>query len=273
MPGPCVVIGHGLGLTRRSGLLPVAEAFAEEGYAALVFDYRTFGESDGEPRQVIAFENQLEDWASAIRFARERDDVDSTAVAVWGFSLGGGHAVATGARDSDLAGVVAVAPMLSGLSATLAAMRWWSLWTMLRLVFRGLRDCLSWLLGRTPVQVPLSAPTGEIGLLTSPDAYPGYLAIVPEDFDFGTAARTALYFWSYSPGRALRRVGAPVLIVPASQDKVCPPEPTRRRARAAPGVEIEEVDCEHMAVLTPPVRDQVLNASLGFLKRHVPVAS
>jgi hypothetical protein len=40
---PCVVMAHGFGHTRDSGLLPFAEAFAAEGLDAVVFDYRTFG--------------------------------------------------------------------------------------------------------------------------------------------------------------------------------------------------------------------------------------
>lgn len=268
-----MVLGHGLGLTRRSGLLPIAEAFAEEGYSALVFDYRNFGDSDGDPRQAIAFRSQRQDWRSAVQYARSRETVDPASVVAWGFSLGGGHAVATGAGDADLAAVVAVAPMLSGLSATLAAMRWWSLAITLRLVLRAVRDCLAWVSGRPPVRVPLSSPAGEIGLLTSPDAHPGYLALVPEDFDFGTAARVALYFWSYAPGRSLDCVQAPVLLVAATRDKVCPPEPTRKHARRVPHAELCEVDDEHMAMLVDPARREVLDACIGFLRRHVPLPS
>ena len=46
----CIVMAHGLGGTRECGLAPYAERFAAEGYHVLVFDYRYFGDSDGEPR-------------------------------------------------------------------------------------------------------------------------------------------------------------------------------------------------------------------------------
>lgn len=35
------------------GLAKYAEAFAARGMASLVFDYRTFGGSDGMPRHVV----------------------------------------------------------------------------------------------------------------------------------------------------------------------------------------------------------------------------
>jgi fermentation-respiration switch protein FrsA (DUF1100 family) len=45
---PVVVMAHGFGLPRRFEL----PAFAERGLAVLVFDYRSLGDSGGEPRNV-----------------------------------------------------------------------------------------------------------------------------------------------------------------------------------------------------------------------------
>ena len=66
---PGVVMGHGFSGT-QDRLFDNAERFAGAGFAALTFDYRSFGESGGEPRQVVSVEEQLEDWRAAIRFAR-----------------------------------------------------------------------------------------------------------------------------------------------------------------------------------------------------------
>jgi len=46
---PCVVMAHGFGGTRDTGLLAYAEAFAQVGLDAFVFDYRGFGASHGTP--------------------------------------------------------------------------------------------------------------------------------------------------------------------------------------------------------------------------------
>lgn len=46
-------MAHGFGLLRQFKLPAVAERFAERGLAVLVFDYRSLGESDGEPRNVV----------------------------------------------------------------------------------------------------------------------------------------------------------------------------------------------------------------------------
>ncbi|MGH8539275.1 MAG: alpha/beta hydrolase, partial [Stenotrophobium sp.] len=72
---PCVVMAHGLGGTRAAGLEPFARRFAEAGLHVLCFDYRGFGKSGGEPRQVVSVRGQLDDWAAAIAYARRMLDV------------------------------------------------------------------------------------------------------------------------------------------------------------------------------------------------------
>ena len=49
----CVVLGHGFGGLKEGGPIRVAERYAAAGYAGLAFDYRHFGESGGEPRQLL----------------------------------------------------------------------------------------------------------------------------------------------------------------------------------------------------------------------------
>jgi dienelactone hydrolase len=95
---PIVVMAHGLSGTRRDGLGPFAERFAEAGMAALVFDHRGFGDSGGEP-DLFHPRRQLEDWAAAIAFARSLPGVDPNRVATFGSSMGGGNALAAAAAD------------------------------------------------------------------------------------------------------------------------------------------------------------------------------
>ena len=45
---PAVVLCHGFSGIREILLPPYAELFAQNGFAALIFDYRGFGDSEGE---------------------------------------------------------------------------------------------------------------------------------------------------------------------------------------------------------------------------------
>ena len=71
----------------REGLEPYAVRYQEAGFFSLVFDYRHFGESDGEPRQLIWIPYQLEDYAAAIKYARSLEEIDPEKIALWGTSM------------------------------------------------------------------------------------------------------------------------------------------------------------------------------------------
>src|SRR3546814_5061771 len=64
------------------------------------FRSRHFGDSEGQPRQLLSIKRQLADWDAAIAFVKGRSDLDPTRIAVWGSSFGGGHAI-TVARSEE----------------------------------------------------------------------------------------------------------------------------------------------------------------------------
>jgi dienelactone hydrolase len=57
-PHPVVVMAHGIGGVKAAGLAPFAERFAAGGFAATVFDYRHWGRSSGQPRQLLSIRRQ-----------------------------------------------------------------------------------------------------------------------------------------------------------------------------------------------------------------------
>jgi uncharacterized protein len=92
-----------------------AEVFAEAGLAALVFDNRNFGASDGEPRQEIDPWAQVRDYRDAITWVRTtRSEVDAERIGVWGSSYSGGHVLVLGAIDRRIKCVVSQVPLVSG---------------------------------------------------------------------------------------------------------------------------------------------------------------
>jgi fermentation-respiration switch protein FrsA (DUF1100 family) len=85
-PPPVIVMAHGLGAVKTLRLDAFAERFAAAGYAALVFDYRYFGESEGQPRELISVRQQRQDWRAAVSFARTLPGVDGNRIVLWGTS-------------------------------------------------------------------------------------------------------------------------------------------------------------------------------------------
>src|ERR1700737_4146534 len=86
------------------------------GLAALVFDYRHFGASEGEPRQLLDIKLQLADWTAAIAFARTLEGIDEERIALWGTSFSGGHDIELAAHDGRVAAVVAQVPFVDGFA-------------------------------------------------------------------------------------------------------------------------------------------------------------
>ena len=57
-------MAHGFAAVKEVDLPTFAERFAAAGLVTLVFDYRYFGESEGEPRNQLFPQAQLDDLAA-----------------------------------------------------------------------------------------------------------------------------------------------------------------------------------------------------------------
>lgn len=268
-PHPVIVMAHGFGAVKEMGLDAYAKRFAAAGYACLVFDYRHFGASDGEPRQLLDIESQLQDWAAAIAFARAHDDLDPERVALWGTSFAGGHALVAGARDGRVAAVISQCPFTDGR----ASVRVMEFRVLLRVSWLALRDAVGSLFGRAPVLVPSAGEPGSIAMMTAPDVVPGYLGLVPEGFAFRNevAARIALHVLFYRPGRSAAKLQCPVLFCVCDTDSVAPAGSTLRHAAKAPRSEIKRYPEGHFDIYLGEPFERVTADQLEFLQRRLPI--
>jgi uncharacterized protein len=113
-PFPAVVLAGGWCYVRELVMPYYAEAFAAAGIAALVFDYRNLGVSDGEPRQHLDPWAQVRDYRSALSFLERHDEIDADRLGVWGISYSGGHALILGATDPRVKCLVSQIPVVDG---------------------------------------------------------------------------------------------------------------------------------------------------------------
>lgn len=110
-----VVQGPGwLGLKNAKLYVPYHEALTAAGFAVLIFDYRGFGDSDGD-RHTLSPQMQLEDLANAVTFLQTLDDVDDHRIGVFGSGgTGGGNAVLLAAHDRRVRCAVSQVPVADG---------------------------------------------------------------------------------------------------------------------------------------------------------------
>lgn len=264
-PAPCVVLAHGFTGTRGERLDAYAERFCAAGLAALVFDYRHFGASDGEPRQLLDIKRQLLDWRSAVAFARTLEGIDPQRIALWGSSFGGGHVVETAAGDPRIAAVVSQAPFADGVAALAAAPPK----ATAALTIAGVRDEIAGRLGRRPVLRPAVGPPGSVAAMTSADAEPGFKRIASADWRNAFTARLMLRLGLYRPGRKASRVHCPLLVCVMDDDAITPVGPAVAMAEAAPRGELRRYPGGHFDVYVGERFEEAVADQIEFLTRHL----
>lgn len=266
---PCVVMAHGFGATRDASLAPYAERFAAAGMHVLLFDYRHFGASDGEPRQLVSVRRQLQDYEAAVHFAHALSGVDRQRVAVWGTSFSGGHALVTAARVPGVAAAICQCPMLDGFAAVLNILRYAGPGQLLRLTGHGLRDAALAPFGRAHY-VPTVGKPGSLAVMSSEDSDAGYRALAPPDFRFEVAARIALGVALYRPVRYAERVRCPVLVQVCERDSVAPTESAEQAIRRLGSFgEAQRYPIGHFEPYFGAHFERSVSDQLAFLQRHL----
>jgi pimeloyl-ACP methyl ester carboxylesterase len=267
-PAPIVILGHGFGATRGMRLDAFAERFVDAGYACLVFDYRHFGDSEGEPRQLLDIDRQLSDWAAAIAYARSRPELDPERVMLWGSSFGGGHVLVTAARDKRVAAAIAQCPFTDGPASALAM----GPLSVLRVALRSVPDVVLSIARLGPIWLAVVGKPGSGAMLTAPDVLPGFASIAPEGTEFvnRVAARIGFHALWRRPGRSASRVACPVLFCVCEHDSLAPAKTTLRHAGKAPQGEVALYPIGHFDVYVGEGFERVVADQIAFLKRHVP---
>lgn len=267
---PCVVMAHGFAATMDSGLIPFAERFAEAGLDALTFDYRHFGASEGEPRQLLSIRRQLDDYAAAIAFARKLQEVDPERIVVWGSSYSGGHVVPVAVSDGGVAAVISQVPAMDGVATMINAARKSGVAGMARLTALALGDLLASLRGRAPLTAPAVGAPGSVAFMTTPDSEPGMRAVAGPSWRNEVAARIALQAGAYRPGLQADRLPCPILVQIADQDSVAPPKAAQDAAWRATGrAEVRTYPIGHFDIYTGQPFERAIADQLHFLRRHV----
>lgn len=267
---PCVVMAHGLGGVRTAGLEPYAEAFAAAGLAVLLFDYRYFGDSEGQPREQVVVAEQHADWHAAIAHARSLPGIDAARIGIWGSSFSGGHVLAVAASDQNVAAVCSQGAMMDGLGALKHLTASQGMGHTLRLTAAALRDAVQRRLGGARVYLPVVGAPGDLAVLATEDAKAGYLRIAPSDWPNRMTTEMLLTLAAYRPGLQADQVACPILFVVATTDSICPPADVEAAARrAGDKATVLRLDTGHFEIYVDKWFAQGCGAQTAFLTEHL----
>jgi pimeloyl-ACP methyl ester carboxylesterase len=264
-PVPCVVMASGLSCVRDQRLDIFAERFAEAGFAVLAFDYRHFGDSQGEPRSLMRADRQRADWRAAMSYARSRDWIDRSRIAIWGFSLGGAHVQSIATTEPEIAAAIAVAPLIDGVR-TLRFVG--GSIHGIRLGLAGIRDGLRALRGSDPFRIPVAGVPGSLAVLNSPGALSGFESVTSPGSSWRNelCARAALAP-PYRLARKTRRIACPILYCLTEDDDINPPELGKLAARRAPRGSLLLYPGGHFAPFLGDTFERMVSDQIDFLGR------
>jgi dipeptidyl aminopeptidase/acylaminoacyl peptidase len=103
---PTIILNHGFAGVKEFLLPNFARRFCQNGYAALTFDYRGFGESEGIPGK-LSPQNQIIDIRNALTFLQSFEEIDAEKIGLWGTSYGGANSIVVAGIDKRVKCLVA----------------------------------------------------------------------------------------------------------------------------------------------------------------------
>jgi len=213
-PAPLIILCHGFCGVKELLLPAFAERFADHGYAALTFDYRGFGESEGETGRLVP-KLQIEDIHAAIEWAKKESNIDSNRIALWGSSFGGANAIIAASQSDDIKCVIAQLTFADGETVITGEMSAEEKDKFLSTLER-MRD--------------KKAKTGKemmvpIAKVLSDEQSVDFFNQFKDDFPALTIKIPFLTVWEticHKPVEALASLNKPVMIIAAEQDGVNP---------------------------------------------------
>ena len=261
---PVVVMAHGFGAEMVFGIPQYAEAFANAGFAALIFDYRYFGVSDGTPRQYVSKKEQLKDWEASIRYVRDLQEVDGSRICIWGCSYSGGHVLVTAAKDRSISGFIALVPFLDSLDF----MKNSSFSNTAKMNTAAMRDVFRAMTGRAPYCFQIVGRPGDVAVMNTPDSYDGYMSMVPEDTEWKNELPGRCVFpavW-YRPVKSIPEIQCRGLVIYGEYDSLMDADLTEKAFSNRHYITARKYPCSHFMLFEGEHFKNAVAENITFLK-------
>lgn len=267
---PCVIMAHGLGGTMSMGLDRYGRRFADAGCAALIFDYRYFGLSGGEPRHLIWIPDQLADYRGAVRYARSLKEIDPDKIALWGTSFSGGHVIVLASEDKRIACVSSQCPGLDGREAMEHMAKGMDYKHGFAMIVHGLRDLVRSWLGLAPHVIPMLGNPGTIAIYTNEEEVDFFRSMMPADYPNRACARIIVRGDKYRPITYAREITCPVLLQICENDKLLPLTATEETAKIlGTKAEVKRYPIGHFDIYRGRHFDRAVADQIAFFKKHL----
>jgi len=261
---PAIIMAHGFGAEMTFGIPVYAEKYVRNGFAVLIFDYRYFGVSEGEPGHIISVKAQLKDWEASIEFLRGLKEVDGDKICIWGYSFSGGHVLATAAQNSNVKAFISHMPFLDSINFIKKN----GFIKIMKINAAAAKDIFNSITGRRPYTIPVFGKPEDFAVLNTPESYEGYSSIVPENSGWKNEfpARSSLKFVWYRPIKYIPELKCRGLVVYAELDSITDPDMVEKAFRNMPGIELLKLQCGHFNLFEGEYFKKASDKEIRFTK-------
>jgi hypothetical protein len=269
---PAIVMAHGFSAVKEMYLSNFAEKFEEAGFIVLVFDYRYFGDSEGEPRGRLIPAEQHEDYKNAITWISQRPEVDPDRIGIWGSSYSGGHVLYLSSFDKRIKAAVSQVPLVNG---------WGNAQRLMRpdvfdeFVEAVAQDRTARYTGGEGGSVPVVAPEGEPSALPTPESYEWFghaSETVAPNWRNEVSLESMEAFLEYDPAGNIHLISpTPLLMLVAEKDTLTPTDMAMaayERALEPKKLVILEGG-KHFDAYTEPGLSQAAPPAVEWFERHL----
>lgn len=267
---PCIIMSNGFCGTMGLVLEQYALRYREAGFATFTYDFRHFGLSEGEPRQLYSMEKQLTDLDAAIDYVRSLDSVDPSKIVIWGTSGSGGYGLIKAAADKEIACVIGQCPALDRKADGKMGVEREGIGFYLRLFMHAQRDKGRSRFGLSRYKIPVVADKGGFAFFVADGAIDGYSSLISPTFKNELCAGAMLDTNPTNPIDFAEDVECPVLIQICLKDNLVSEssyvETTRILGDLA---ELKKYDCGHFDIYTGEEFETTVGDQIDFLKRHL----
>ena len=229
-PLRAIIQGPGwLGLKDAKLYVRYHQELVAAGFGVLVFDYRGFGDSEGD-RSRISFAGQLADLVNGVSYLSGREDVDPECIGVFGSGgTGGGNAVLLAAADSRVKAAVSQVPVADGEDWLHRMRSEWEWIEFLKGLDEDRRERAATGKGR------LVHPREEIMVPTQERRTTNIKGDVDDRIPSAISLAAADEILEYRPLRAAETLTTPLLVIGVEGDATTPTDHAVRLYEAAKG--------------------------------------
>ncbi|MEG4817319.1 alpha/beta hydrolase [Microcoleus sp. K5-D4] len=105
---PAIIVGHPMGAVKEQSSNLYAQKLAEQGFVTLSLDLSFWGESEGQPRNVVSPDIYAEDFSAAVDFLGTQSFVDRNRIGVLGICGSGSFVISAAKIDPRLKAIATV---------------------------------------------------------------------------------------------------------------------------------------------------------------------